>query len=278
MYVALRTKKRPVKLSVQDVMDCSGMEKCKGRGGNEPAVFRWVAEHGVKTDKSYPYKENDSVSCPRNTPQRRKYGLADAFYLPPSNEQILKKILALYGPVCVSLHSSLQSFVAYRSGKKSKSCGNSGWLWCPEWDGIFYHQKQVFRWVAEHGVKTDKSYPYKENDSVSCPRNTPQRRKYGLADAFYLPPSNEQILKKILALYGPVCVSLHSSLQSFVAYRSEKVNHAVIAVGYGVQNGMEYFIIKNSWGPTWGQKGYGRIRAGVFMCGIGHFSNVPIFK
>ncbi|VIO97013.1 Papain family cysteine protease containing protein [Brugia malayi] len=173
MYVALRTKKRPVKLSVQDVMDCSGMEKCKGRGGNEPAVFRWV---------------------------------------------------------------------------------------------------------AEHGVKTDKSYPYKENDSVSCPRNTPQRRKYGLADAFYLPPSNEQILKKILALYGPVCVSLHSSLQSFVAYRSEKVNHAVIAVGYGVQNGMEYFIIKNSWGPTWGQKGYGRIRAGVFMCGIGRFSNVPIFK
>nr|BAC24764.1 cathepsin L-like cysteine proteinase [Brugia malayi] len=184
MYVALRTKKPPVKLSVQDVMDCSGMEKCKGRGGNEPAVFRWVAEHGVKTDKSYPYKEADSISCPRTTSGRLKYRLAGAIYLPFDNEEVLRKVLAFYGPVSVSLHASSPSFRAYRSG-------------------IY-------------------------NDP-NC-------------------PSDE-----------------------------DYVNHAVLAVGYGVENGMKYFIIRNSWGPTWGEKGYGRIRAGVFMCGIGHSSNVPVF-
>nr|AAT07056.1 cathepsin L-like cysteine proteinase [Brugia malayi] len=155
MYVALRTKKAPIELSVQDVMDCSGVSKCKGIGGNGPATGR------------------------------EKYGLVDAVYLPPNKEEILKRVLALYGPISVSLYSSSPSFVAYRSG-------------------IYNDPK--------------------------CPTD------------------------------------------------AKKVNHAVVAVGYGVENNTEYFIIRNSWGPTWGQKGYGRIRAGVFMCGIGRFSNVPIFK
>ena len=46
------------------------------------------------------------------------------------------------------------------------------------------------------------------------------------------------------------------------------VNHAVLAVGFGTMNGMDYWIIKNSWGATWGDSGYFKMQRGVNMCGI----------
>ena len=36
-------------------------------------------------------------------------------------------------------------------------------------------------------------------------------------------------------------------------------NHAVLVVGYGQQDGLEYFLVKNSWGTDWGENGYVRI-------------------
>jgi len=48
-------------------------------------------------------------------------------------------------------------------------------------------------------------------------------------------------------------------------------NHAITAVGFGVSvGGIEYYIVKNSWGPGWGEEGYVRIGvvAGKGICGV----------
>jgi len=54
------------------------------------------------------------------------------------------------------------------------------------------------------------------------------------------------------------------------------VNHAVLAVGYGVDEGTPHLAIKNSWGPDWGDKGFFKIVRNKNMCGIAVCNSYPL--
>jgi len=57
----------------------------------------------------------------------------------------------------------------------------------------------------------------------------------------------------------------------------QDVNHAVLAVGYGTDAfGVDYWIVKNSWGTSWGNNGYFNIERGVNMCGVADCSSYPV--
>ena len=53
---------------------------------------------------------------------------------------------------------------------------------------------------------------------------------------------------------------------------SEATNHAVLGVGFGTLNGVDYWLIKNSWGAKWGDNGYVKIKRGILKsntkCGV----------
>ena len=58
----------------------------------------------------------------------------------------------------------------------------------------------------------------------------------------------------------------------FIYSASTQANHAVLAVGYGTENGQDYWLVKNSWGKNWGENGYIKIKRGSNMCGIENVS------
>jgi len=90
---------------------------------------------------------------------------------------------------------------------------------------------------------------------------------------------NEVALQKALATVGPVSVAIDASHFSFQLYDSgvydEKrcstinLDHGVAAVGYGTEHGKDYYLVKNSWGTSWGEKGYIKMRRNLHnQCGI----------
>lgn len=98
--------------------------------------------------------------------------------------------------------------------------------------------------------------------------------------------TSENDLQIALYMTGPVSVAFNV-MDDFEDYESgvysnstcangpQDVNHAVVAVGWGTEKGMTYWIIKNSWSTKWGENGYFRMQRGVNMCGINNCNAYP---
>jgi len=83
----------------------------------------------------------------------------------------------------------------------------------------------------------------------------------------------------------PIAVSIEADTLVFQSYTSgvldsaacgTSLDHAVLAVGYGVENGLNYWLVKNSWGTSWGDNGYIKLAAveGEGICGV---QMVPVY-
>ena len=108
-----------------------------------------------------------------------------------------------------------------------------------------------------------------------------------MLDSVNITLGDEQELKHAVAFVRPVSVAFQV-VQSFRFYKSGvytsdtcgrspmDVNHAVLAVGYGEEGGVPFWLIKNSWGESWGDNGYFKMEFGKNMCGVATCASYPI--
>nr|XP_033780385.1 cathepsin S [Geotrypetes seraphini] len=141
----------------------------------------------------------------------------------------------------------------------------------------------AFKYVIDnHGIDSESSYPYEAKDGMcryNLAGNSTTCSKY-----IELKPT-EEALQEALANVGPISVALDASRTSFFLYKSgvyddtscsQEVNHGVLAVGYGTLNGKDFWLLKNSWGTSFGDHGFVRIARNLGnLCGIGSYCSYP---
>jgi hypothetical protein len=134
--------------------------------------------------------------------------------------------------------------------------------------------------------------------AANCPYKPPPKKTNCLSrripkvstvpkDAFASNNSTEKVIKELVHVHSQVVVSLQfgpAAYQKFLKYKSgifkgcagdttpenspDIREHAAVIVGYGTEGGTDYWLLKNSMGVKWGEKGYFKLQRGVSMCKV----------
>ncbi|XP_038686829.1 vignain-like [Tripterygium wilfordii] len=139
------------------------------------------------------------------------------------------------------------------------------------------------------GITTESNYPYKAEDG-SCDASKENAPAVSIDGHESVPENNEDALLKAAA-NQPVSVAIDAGGSDFQFYSEgvftgkcgTELNHGVAVVGYGTTlDGSKYWIVRNSWGAEWGEKGYIRMQRGIShkegLCGIAMEASYPIKK
>ncbi len=134
-----------------------------------------------------------------------------------------------------------------------------------------------FEWlVSAHqgALVTEASYPYVSGAGV-VPKCNMANTKFGARiNGHHDIPSDEDSMAAWLYVHGPVSIGVDGT--SFQSYTGgiltncilQQLDHAVLLVGFDDTYNPPYWIIKNSWGPSWGEAGYIRVEKGTNQCGL----------
>ena len=132
-------------------------------------------------------------------------------------------------------------------------------------------------WFETHYTILEEDYPYTATDE-KCRYDASQ----GLFEISSVTTVNGDVASmKAAVTQQPLSIALDAGSRVFQSYTSgvidshscgTQLNHAVVMVGYGTDtdSGLDYWLVRNSWGTTWGDNGFVRIAAveGKGICGI----------
>jgi len=130
-----------------------------------------------------------------------------------------------------------------------------------------------FKYVIQNGQCLLSDYPYTSGvSSISisyekegvCQKCSSVVSMSSCSDV----KSNDQISLKVAVAQQPVAIAIEADTRYFQSYSSgvldaatcgTNLDHGVLIVGYGTENGEDYWLVKNSWSTTWGEQGYVKI-------------------
>ncbi|CRL08267.1 CLUMA_CG020956, isoform A [Clunio marinus] len=144
----------------------------------------------------------------------------------------------------------------------------------------------TFKYIIDNGITIERNYKYKAKELKSCLYDS-STKVANISDYRQVRLPTDDFLRDILYSVGPLTVGIDSSLFSFQHYKfgiykdencSENINHAVLLVGFGVdETHGKYWIIKNSYGKNFGEKGFMRLTREIEnFCGIRNYVVFPV--
>jgi cathepsin F len=137
--------------------------------------------------------------------------------------------------------------------------------------------EDAYKYLQGTGLMTEADYKYSGSDGTcKFDANKVQAKVTGYN---YSSSQDENQIKQFLFENGPLAIAINATPLQFYFWgifnpwfewlcSPQQLNHGVLLVGYGVEGNTPYWIVKNSWGSSWGEKGFFRIVAGKGACGI----------
>jgi cathepsin L len=140
----------------------------------------------------------------------------------------------------------------------------------------------AFKYMINNGQCTESSYPYKAGTTKTagtCQKCTSAGVSFS---GCYDVASKDQVSLMAAVAKHPVVIAIEADTRYFQSYSGgildspkcgTTLDHAVEIIGYGTENGVDYWNVRNSWGSSWGENGYFRVKKtsstnDIGICGV----------